>query len=144
MSIKECAEHLNANAVTSVGIFQYTVKCFFSHYILVSTNPVGKVKIYAIKYSISELWVSRACISSCSLSLVGRWCTTYWCWQWWKCLLFYRYICFWDNSMWFWWYKAYIKDSKAVSNTFTLKLLYTESFLSIWVSQSAIFNYSNM
>ena len=69
MSIKEHAKHLKANPVTSVGIFQYRVKCFFSHYILDSTNPVGKVKEYAIKIEFQErgsphahclLWVDGA------------------------------------------------------------------------------------
>ena len=69
MPRKECAEHLNANAVTSVGIFQYRVKYLFSCYILDSTNPVGKVKEYAIKIEFQEhgsphahclLWVDGA------------------------------------------------------------------------------------
>ena len=69
MPIKECAEHLKANAVTSVGIFQYRVECFVSCYILDSTNPVGKVKEYAIKIDFQEcgsphahclLWVDGA------------------------------------------------------------------------------------
>ena len=69
MPIKEHAEHLKANAVTSVGIFQYRVECFFSCYILDSTKAVGKVKEYAIKTEFQEhgsphahclLWVDGA------------------------------------------------------------------------------------
>ena len=69
MPIKECVEHLKANAVTSVGIFQYRVECFFSCYILDSTNHVGKVKEYAIKIEFQKcgsphahclLWVDGA------------------------------------------------------------------------------------
>ena len=69
MPIKEHAEHLKTNAVTSVRIFQYRVKWFFSHYILDSTIPAGKVKEYAIKIEFQEhgsphahclLWVDGA------------------------------------------------------------------------------------
>ena len=55
--------------MTSVGIFQYWAKFFFSHYSLSSTNPVVKVKEYAIKIEFQEcgsphahclLWVDGA------------------------------------------------------------------------------------
>ena len=49
MSIKEQSEKLKANPVTSVRMFQYQVESFFTHYILDNSNPVGKVKEYAIK-----------------------------------------------------------------------------------------------
>ena len=54
MSIKERSETLKANPVTSVTMFQYRVESFFTHYILDKSNPVGKVKEYAIKIEFQE------------------------------------------------------------------------------------------
>ena len=69
MSIKECSDTLKANPVTSVTMFQYQVESFFTHYILDETDPVSKVKEYAIKIEFQEhgsphayclLWVDGA------------------------------------------------------------------------------------
>ena len=69
MSIKECSETLKANPVTSVTMFQYRVESFFTHYTLDKSNPVGKVKEYAIKIEFQEcgsphahclMWVDSA------------------------------------------------------------------------------------
>ena len=69
MSIKERSEKLKTNPVTSVRMFQYRVESFFTHYILDNSNPVGKVKEYAIKIEFQErgsphahclLWVDGA------------------------------------------------------------------------------------
>ena len=55
--------------MTSVWMFQYHVESFFTHYILDDSNPVGKVKEYAIKIEFQEhgsphahclLWVDGA------------------------------------------------------------------------------------
>ena len=69
MTIKERSDTLKANPVTSVTMFQYRVESFFTHYILDETDPVGKVKEYAIKIEFQErgsphahclLWVDGA------------------------------------------------------------------------------------
>ena len=69
MSIKEWSDTLKANPVTVVMMFQYRIESFFTHYILDETEPVGKVKEYAIKIEFQEcgsphahclLWVDGA------------------------------------------------------------------------------------
>ena len=98
MSIKERSEKLKTNPVTSVRMFQYRVESFFTHYILDNSNPVGKVKI-CYQNRIPGAWFTRKCIK-CKQTLftMGRWCTSYWCWHWWRCLLFYWYVCVWHNT----------------------------------------------
>ena len=41
MPIKECSEKLKSNPIQAVGLFQYRVESFFTHYITGSSNPVG-------------------------------------------------------------------------------------------------------
>ena len=41
MPIKECSEKLKSNLIQAVGLFQYRVESFFTHYITGSSNPVG-------------------------------------------------------------------------------------------------------
>ena len=69
MSIKERSEKLKANPIQAVGLFQYRVESFFTHYITGSSNPVGRVMEYAIKIEFQEcgsphahclLWVEGA------------------------------------------------------------------------------------
>ena len=69
MSIKERSEKLKANPIQAVGLFQYRVESFFTHYITGNSNPVGRVMEYAIKIEFQEcgsphthclLWVEGA------------------------------------------------------------------------------------
>ena len=69
MSIKERSEKLKSNAIQAVGLFQYRVESFFTHYITGSSDPVGQVIEYAIKIEFQErgsphahclLWVEDA------------------------------------------------------------------------------------
>ena len=69
MSIKEWYEKLKVDPVTSAWMFQYHVESFFTHYIVDDSNPVGKVKEYAINIEFQEcgsphahclLWVDGA------------------------------------------------------------------------------------
>ena len=41
LSIKERSEKLKANPIQAVGLFQYRVESFFTHYITSPSNPVG-------------------------------------------------------------------------------------------------------
>ena len=54
MSIKEHSEKLKANPIEAVGLFQYRVESFFTHYITGNSNPVGQVMEYAIKIEFQE------------------------------------------------------------------------------------------
>ena len=69
MPIKERSEKLKSNPIQAVGLFQYRVESFFTHYITGSSNPVGQVIEYAIKIEFQErgsphahclLWVEDA------------------------------------------------------------------------------------
>ena len=69
MPIKECSEKLKSNPIQAVGLFQYRVESFFTHYITGSSNPVRRVIEYAIKREFQEcgsphahclLWVEDA------------------------------------------------------------------------------------
>ena len=69
MSIKECSEKLKSNPIQAVGLFQYRVESFFTHYITGSSDPVRQVIEYAIKIEFQEcgsphahclLWVEDA------------------------------------------------------------------------------------
>ena len=54
MSIKEHSEKLKSNPIQAVGLFQYRVESFFTHYITGSSNPVRRVMEYAIKIEFQE------------------------------------------------------------------------------------------
>ena len=69
MPIKEQSEKLKANPIHAVGLFQYKVKSFFTHYITSNSNPVRQVIEYAIKIEFQEhgsphahclLWIKGA------------------------------------------------------------------------------------
>ena len=49
MPIKEHSEKLKSNPIQAVGLFQYRVESFFTHYITGSSNPARRVIEYAIK-----------------------------------------------------------------------------------------------
>ena len=98
MSIKAWSEKLKANLVTSVQMFQYCVESFFTHYIFDDSNPVDKVKEYAIKIEFQEHGSPHA---HCLLWVGGT--PQYWCWQWWGSMSIYRYICVWHDTWQFRW-----------------------------------------
>ena len=69
MSIKERAEQLKNDPVSSVTTFKYRVECFFRDFLLQDTHPVGKITEHAIKTEFQErgsphahclLWVDGA------------------------------------------------------------------------------------
>ena len=69
MPIEEHSEKLKSNPIQAVGLFQYRVESFFTHYITGSSNPVRRVIEYAIKIEFQErgsphahclLWVEDA------------------------------------------------------------------------------------
>ena len=68
-AIKERSEKLKSNPIQAVGLFQYRVESFFTHYITGNSNPVGRGIEYAIKIEFQErgsphahclLWVEDA------------------------------------------------------------------------------------
>ena len=69
MPIKERSEKLKSNPIQAVGLFQYSIESFFTHYITGSSNPVRRVIEYAIKIEFQKhgsphahclLWVEDA------------------------------------------------------------------------------------